>query len=155
MGLEVQPRKCSRHRDYNPLSSSLCVSFIFFFRPAGTRNAPRSAHGVYVYLRLHPMKSRGHFSYLAVEGEPVHQDDSLTWTTVQEHLTAFSFLSFLLFLFYFFLLGFFLGVYYIFLAGPPGPLVSVELPLSYSLYTGTAALPHRPYQRARYCSRLV
>ena len=76
-----------------------------FFRPAGTRDAPRSAHNrVYVYLRLHPMKSRGHFSYLAVEGEPVHPDDPLTWATVHEQPAAFFFSSCfcsLLFLVYF------------------------------------------------------
>ena len=70
--------------------------FVFFFRPAGTRDAPRSSHGVYVYLRLHHMKSRRHFSYLAVEGAPVQPDDPLTWATLQEHLAAFSFLAFFL-----------------------------------------------------------
>ena len=44
------------------------------------------------------MKLTSHFGYPAVEGEPVHPDDPLTWATVQEHLAVFSF--FFLFLFF-------------------------------------------------------
>ena len=97
------------------LITSCLLRFVFllfsFFARSGRVDAPRSAHGVYVYLRVHPMKSRGHFSYLAVVDEPVHPDDPLTWVLCKS--TWPPFLFFYLFLFSSFLLGSFLGVQFL------------------------------------------
>ena len=99
---------------------------------------------IYIHSNTHPMISSSWYS-----GVPLKREDGGNRLSLSHRCVCCpSLVSFTL-------LGFFLGVYYSFLAGPLGPLVSVELPLSYSLYTGTAALPHRPYQRARYYSRLV